>query len=59
MIHCKNEIDPKVFVEVALAEFWESIYPNLEHVSIEQKGNLYRQAKKKAIESVSGSKMKL
>lgn len=59
MIHCKNGIDPKVFVEVALAEFWESIYPNLDYVSIEQKGNLYRQAKKKALASVKGSKMKL
>jgi hypothetical protein len=49
--------EPMTYVETALAEFWECIYPNLEHIPIERKGSIYRYAKSKAIASVKPSKM--
>lgn len=32
----QNSIEPVAYVETALAEFWEQIYPNLEHIPIER-----------------------
>lgn len=34
---------------VAIAEFWQSIYPNLSHIPIERKAMIYEQARKAAI----------
>lgn len=53
----QDSIEPMAYVETALAEFWEYIYPNLEHIPTERKGSIYRYAKSKAIASVRPSKM--
>ncbi|EKO3608516.1 hypothetical protein M3908_003570 [Vibrio metschnikovii] len=53
----QNSIEPIAYVETALAEFWEQIYPNLEHIPIERKGSIYQYAKQKAIASVRPSRM--
>ncbi len=53
----KQAIEPIAYVETALAEFWEQIYPNLEHIPTERKGGIYQHAKLKAIASVKPSKM--
>lgn len=34
---------------VVVSEFWQSIYPNLSHISIDRKAMIYQHAKKAAI----------
>lgn len=53
----QDSIEPMAYVETALAEFWEQIYPNLGHIPIARKSSIYRHAKRKAIASVRPSKM--
>lgn len=44
----KQNVDPKVFIDIALAEFGEVIYPNLTNIPRERRGSIYQYAKKKA-----------
>lgn len=57
MANKQNPIEPMAYVETALAEFWECIYSNLDHIPTARKGSIYRHAKRKAIASVKPSKM--
>lgn len=40
---------PKDIATVAAAEFWQVIYANLSHLSLERKAMIYEHAKKAAI----------
>ncbi|MGL5108105.1 MAG: hypothetical protein ACRC7J_03230 [Vibrio ordalii] len=45
----KEAPTPEQVATVVAAQFWQAIYPNLGHISIERKAAIYEYAKKAAI----------
>ena len=45
----REDPSPEQVATVAVAEFWQVIYANLNHISIERKAMIYEHAKKAAI----------